>query len=468
MKVYNKMISGMIIFSIVMLAIASSGMVSHVPVADKAAHNAAADPYAGNSEMVVTSVSWYSRNSTELPAPGSNGIPLYVTFVSYETIYDANVSLNLSAYKSPFSYTYISGPDAHVRTYNTIPEIVPGHSYTIMQLVNISKDSTYQYYDENLTYKNSTISGNVTFTIPVGNPQIGLITYITNPPVIYQNEKFIELRVYTENTGTSAMRDVNVNITSSYYEIISPEGYSIAYYPDGDLLNFTFYINAYNVTGNAPIYLHIDNNTYTLDTYIHVNGNAGLSISVHKKSLISDTKKQVMTFYLNDTGNKTYLDVQVHMLSPSIISIHVSSSNPLGALTANNITFAQIKPGNSITVTYVVDTSNAPPGNYTVELLVEYHLNNTEETFNKVFTYKQKIIPTVEQQIENTFVDPLYAGLTAIAIIIVISIAAVAVHIRKKARNSEKAEEKKHEERKDEEKKKEKTPDKKKHGNKKD
>ncbi len=443
------MISGIIIFSIAMLAIASSGMASPVQVAGMAVQNAAADPGVENNAMVVTSVSWYTHNSTELPAPGSNGIPLYVTFVSYITVTDANISLNLSAYKSPFSYTYISGPDSDVRTYNTIPEIVPGYSYTVMQLVNISKDSTYQYYDENLTYRNSTISGNATLTIPVGSPQVGLISYVTNPPVIYQNEKFIKLTAYTENTGTSAMRDVNVNISSNDYKIVSPEEYLIAYYPDGDLLNFTFYINADNVTGNAPIYMHIDNDTYALDTFIHGDGNQGLSISVLKKPLVSDTKKQIMIFYLNDTGNKTYLDVQVHMLSPSIISIHISSSNPLGALTANNITFAQIKPGNSITVTYIVDTSNIPSGNYTVELLVEYHFNNTEETFNKVYTYKQKIIPTMEQQIENTFVDPLYAGLTAIAIIIIISIAAVAVHTRKKAKNNETVDKKKHENKKD-------------------
>ncbi len=442
MKVYKKIITGIIIFSMVMLAIVSSGVASPV-------QNIGAAPEFENNSLAVTSVSWYSQNSTELPAPGSNGVPLYITFTSYITISNANISLNLSAYKSPLSYTYISGPNSDVRTYNIIPEIGAGHSYTIMQLVNISRNSKYQYYDENLSYSNSTISGNTTFTIPVGNPDIGLISYTTNPPVIYQNEKFIKLTAYTENTGTSAMRDVNVNITSNYYKIISPEKYSIAYYPDGKLLNFTFYINADNVTGNAPIYLHIDNNTYTLNTFIHNNGKTALSISVVKKPLVSDTKKQIMTFYLNDTGNKTYMDVQMHMLSPSIISIHVSSSNPLGALTANNVTFAQIKPGNSITVTYIVDTSSVPSGNYPVQLLVEYHFNNTEETFDKVYTYKQNITPTAEQQVENTIVEPLYAGLTAIAIIILISIAAVAVHSRKKSKNKKTIEKKKQENKKD-------------------
>ena len=179
---------------------------------------------------------------------------------------------------------------------DNIPEIQQGHSYTIMQLVNISKESKYQYYDENLTYGNATISGNATFTIPVGHPQIGLISYTTNPPVIYQNEKFIKLIAYTENTGTSAMRNVNVNVTSSFYKTVSPVQYSIAYYPQGKLLNFTFYINADNVTGNAPIELHVNNSTYTLNTIIHSNGKRDLSISVLKKSLTSDTKKQIMIF----------------------------------------------------------------------------------------------------------------------------------------------------------------------------
>ena len=425
--------TGIIIISMVMLAIASSGIIS----SGYSAGNALPDTVENNA-MVVTSVSWYAPNSTELPAPGSNGIPLYVTFTSYVTITDANVSLNLSAYKSPLSYTYIRGPDSDIRTYNIIPEIEEGHSYTIMQLVNISKESKYQYYDENLTYNNTTISGDTTFTIPVGHPEIGLISYVTNPPVIYQNEKFIKLTVYTENTGTSAMRNVNVNVTSSYYKTVSPVQYSIAYYPQGKLMNFTFYMNADNVTGHAPIELHVNNSTYTLNTVIHSNGKKGLSISVLKKSLVSNTKKQIMIFYLNDTGNMTYLDVQIHMLSPSIISIHVSSSNPLGALTANNVTFAQIKPGESITVTYVVDTSSAPSGNYPVQMLVEYHFNNTAETFDRVYTYNQKIVPTTTQQVENTMVEPLYAGLTALIIIILISIGAIAVHSKKKTRRIEK------------------------------
>ena len=425
--------TGIIIISMVMLAIASSGIMT----SGQGTEHALPDTVENNA-MAVTSVSWYSPNSTELPAPGSNGIPLYVTFTSYVTITDVNVSLNLSSYKSPLSYTYISGPNSDVRTYNIIPEIEEGHSYTIMQLVNISKESKYQYYDENLTYRNSTMSGDTTFTIPVGHPEIGLISYTTNPPVIYQNEKFIKLTVYTENTGSSAMRNVNVNIVSSYYKTISHAQYSIAYYPQGKLMNFTFYINADNVTGNAPIELHVNNSTYTLNTIIHGNGKRNLSISVLKKSLVSDTKKHIMIFYLNDTGNRTYLDVQIHMLSPSIISIHVSSSNPLGALTANNVTFAQIKPGESITVTYVVDTSSAPSGNYPVQMLVEYHFNNTAETFDRVYTYNQKIVPTTTQQVENTMVDPLYAGLTALIIIILISIGAIAVHSKRKSKSIEK------------------------------
>ncbi|WMT50429.1 MAG: hypothetical protein RE471_05460 [Ferroplasma sp.] len=432
MKTYKKIITGLIIMSMIMLAIGASGITFSGNGPDVASPDTSY-----NNDMAVTSVSWFSPNSTELPAPGSNGVPLYVTFTSYITITDANVSLNLSAYKSPLSYAYISGQNYNVRTYNIIPEIEQGHSYTIMQLVNISKESKYQYYDENITYSNTTISGSTTFAIPVGHPQIGLISYVTNPPVIYQTEKFIKLTAYTENTGTSAMKNVNVNITSKDYKIVSPVQYSIAYYPAGKLMNFTFYINAKNVTGNAPVELHINNSTYTLNTVIHSNGKNGLSVSVLKKSLVSDTKKQIMIFYLNDTGNRTYLDLQIHMLSPSIISIHVSSSNPLGALTANNVTFAQIKPGESITVTYVVDTSSVPSGNYPVQMLVEYHFNNTAETFDKVYTYNQKIVPTTTEQVENTMVEPLYAGLASIIIVILISIAGIAVHSKRKSRDME-------------------------------
>lgn len=430
MKTYKKLITGFVVLSMVMLAIGASGLIS----AGHDSHNAVIPAQVENNDLVVTSVSWFSANSTELPAPGTNGIPLYVTFVSYANMTDANISLNLSAYKSPLSYTYITGPDKNVRTYNVIPEIQAGHSYTIMQLVDINKTSTGSFYDENLSYYSSAISGNTTITIPVGKPDIGVISYTTNPSVIYQNEKFIELTVYTENTGTSAMRNVNFNVTSSDYNVVSPVNYSIAYYPQGKLLNFTFYINAKNITGSAPVDFHMDNTIYTLATYIHGNGKSNFSIAIKNQNLVSDTKKQLMVFYLNNTGNNVYRDVEIHMLAPSVISIHVSSSNPLGALTANNVTFAQIKPGQSITVTYIVDTAGTGSGTYPVQLLVEYHYNNTAETFDKVYTYNQKVVPTTTQQISSTLTEPLYAGMAALIIIIIGAIAGVSVHSRRKAK----------------------------------
>ena len=442
MKTYKKLITGFIVLSMVMLAIGASGL---MPSGD-ANHSKMAPATVANNELTVTSVSWFAPNSTELPSPGSNGIPLYVTFESYTDIANANVSMNLSAYKSPFTYAYINGPDKNVRTYNQIPEIQAGHSYTIMQLVNISKTASGSFYDENISYDNTTMSGNTVFTIPVGKPDISVISYTTDPPVIYQNEKFIKLTIYTENTGTSAMKNVNFNITSMDYNVVSPGNYSIAYYPAGTLMNFTFYINAKNVTGTIPVYFHIDNAVYTMDTYIHGNEKNNLTVAIKNKDMISDTKKQLLTFYLNNTGNKVYRDLEIHMLSPSVLSIHVSSSNPLGALTANNVTFAQLQPGQSIKVTYIIDTSTSAAGTYPVQLLVEYHFNNTAETFNKVYTYNQKIVPTTTQQISNTLTEPLYAGMAALIIIILGAIGAAVLHTRKKNRKSRHAGSEKHEE----------------------
>ncbi|WP_337860837.1 hypothetical protein [Ferroplasma sp.] len=434
MKTYKKLIAGFIILAMVMTAIGASGLVSN----GNANQNAINPETTENNALAVTSVSWYSQNSSELPAPGSSGIPLYVTFIAYTTINDINISINLTAYKAPLSYAYISGPDKNVRTFNVMPEVVAGHSYTIMQLVNINKSSESSFYDENLSYYNSTISGNTTITIPVGKPQIGIISYSTNPPVIYQNEKFIKLTVYTENTGTSSMKNVNVYITSPNYTIVSPSNYNISYYPLGKLLNFTFYIDAKNVTGNSPLEFHINQNVYTLNTYIHGNGKTSLSVAIENTRLISNTKKQLMVFYLNNTGTKSFIDIEIHMLSPEVISIYVSSSNPLGALTANNVTFAQIRPGESIKVTYLVDTSPGSAGTYPVQLLVQYHFNNTAETFNKVFTYNQTIQPTTEKQISSTLTEPLYAGMAALIIVILGAIVAVSVHNRRRTGKAKK------------------------------
>ena len=381
----------------------------------------------------VTGVHWYNQTSSMLPAPGSGDVPLYVTFTALAT---ENVSafINLT---SPFSYSYISGPNSDVKSVYTL-SLKAGNSYTIMQMVNISASASGNLYEENITLSTSSGSSNANFTLPIGQPSLSVVTYYTNPPVIYQDQKGIKLTVVTSNTGTSNANNVTAGIYSKYFNVISPANYSIKYYPLGKIMNFTFYLNAKNVSGSAPIYFSMYNITYTLKSRINSDQYVNLKITEASDKLVSGEKKQIITFYINNTGNKTFRDLNIHMLMPSVISIHIPSSNPLAALDADNVTYSSLKPGQSLRVTFIVDVSDVYSGNYPVQLLVEYRFNNTESVFYKTATFTEKVSPSPDEEIEHNIIKPEYLVPIVLVIAILIIIGAAVRHSHKKEKNMNK------------------------------
>ena len=119
-----------------------------------------------SAPIAVTSMNWYSTNSTDLAAPGYSYIPLVATFVTESALVDLNVSFNFTASGSYFSYSYVHGPNKDVRDYFTFPITQAGSQYTIYQLTNISASAPSGIYQITIDYSyisgNRTISGNVT------------------------------------------------------------------------------------------------------------------------------------------------------------------------------------------------------------------------------------------------------------------------------------------------------------------
>ncbi|SMD30309.1 COG1361 S-layer family protein [Picrophilus oshimae] len=506
-----------------------------------------------SSLITVTGTHWYSPESDKLVSPGMNNVPLFVNFTSVKTVDNLNVTLNLKYFKdSPFSCSYINGPDKMVKNNVSYKIFQAGEPGLIYQFVNISPVAGTGYYEEALVYNytiNGTFySGNTTFIIPLlgnvrlsvltsyfgeasehingtpgmknipltvilenlgnmpvsnitvmykpsnpltgykqyenisalnsfgvvnltfiasiknvndsfyrqnltlyyngachntsfmvpvtGYSNISLVSYYSNPPVIYQNEKFIKMTFVLENSGNSFKKDLNVSLYSKYFKVVSPDYYHLKYFEPG-VINVTFYVNAMNITGYHKVYLSIDSMNYTINERIHSSGYNDLKISSGTVKLLSNTKKQLMTFYLNNTGNKTFRDVEIHLLTPSVISIHVSSSNPLSALDVNNVTFSEIRPGQSIKVTFIVDTSPAVAnGTYPSQILVTWHFNNTQELFTKTYNFNAKISPTISQKVVKTFTDPLYIIIIVLIVIVLILIGIVAARSRKGKKES--------------------------------
>ncbi|MGC8561997.1 MAG: hypothetical protein ACP5UZ_01880 [Thermoplasmata archaeon] len=593
-----------------------------------------------NAPIAVTSMNWYSTNSTELVAPGYSYVPLVATFVTESALVDLNVSFNFTASGGYFSYSYVHGPDKDVRDYFTFPMTQTGGQYTIYQLTNISATAPSGIYQMTIDYSfisgNRTISGNmtgqvallgtvsiiplqayfglpgspisatsyessipitiylenngnspatnvtvtyspqspmtgslqhvvipafpaytsipVTFTVDIGpatlvtsqnleitvfglthNEQfsvklasfpyivgaaaafntgtvvagqdmkniplqfyleedssvpvtnvsviytptsplsgvtqktvisaipafeavpvtfivsitgngttfyqnltlnyngssrdvefkvivpgysnISLVNYYTTPPYIYQGEQFVLLKVALINGGDSISPSINVSVTSSAFNV-STAPYHLPGLPSGQLLNLTFLLNASMTAGPANIYLHINNKTLTLSEKILNKGSVELTSG--QISVNSGTNANLFVFTAKNNGNVTLVDLNFHILTPDVFYIDVPSSNPLGSLTANNITFAQLVPGQSITITFVMNVeSAATPGNYPSQLIVTYMLNNSSNQFLVTHNFNVSVTETPIQHLSSD-TGLTYTVLAVVAVIIIV------------------------------------------------
>ncbi len=382
---------------------------------------------------VVTGSYWYSENSTQLASPGSNYIPLIVPLeiTDNTALTGYTASVNLTYHNGlPFNYSYVKGLNKAQTDYYSLTGLSNGTTIPVMQLVNISSNATQGVYQIAITL-NSTAPGS-TINIPVnvavlGTPKLTLVNYYTNPPEIYQNEKFVQFTAVVSNTGVGPAKDTQFSLSSSAFNITTG-AYNVSYLPSGMVTNYTFLMNAHNITGQTMLYFHMGSQTDAIPIYLHNYGT--LRITSNLPTFTSGASKLLEVFNITNTGSNTLLDVNVHLLSPSVVSIHVSSSNPLGALTANNFTIAKLSPGQKITVTYIVDvSSSAQSMAYPAQLVVQWHLNNTANQFYQTYNFNESVSPTAIQQFKSSLTfTPL--NITVLFVIVVLIIALIAVSAR--------------------------------------
>lgn len=387
-----------------------------------------------SAPVVITNAYWYSANSTDLVSPGSNYTPLFVQFTVAGSFSYVNASVNLSYYPgSPFSYSYISGPNTQQRTYYNFTPTGPGESVTINQLVNVSSSAAQGVYEVALEVTTNATPNTPSFEVfkvaVLGTPQLTLVNYYTNPPIIYQDQKFIQFTAVVSNTGAGPAKNMQFWVNSSAFTSLT-NPYNVAYLPSGSLENFTFLVNAMNVTGQEYLYFHMGSQLVPVPLYIHNHGTLGISSSI--PALTPGASSALEQFTITNNGNSIMYGVSVHLLSPSVVSIHIPSSNPLSALTADNFTIAQLNPGQSVIVTYLVDvSSSAATQTYQAQLVVQWNLNNTAQQFHQTYNFDEKVTPTAIQQLTSNFsFTPLNIGVLFLVIILIIALIAVSARSR--------------------------------------
>ena len=393
----------------------------------------------------VTGSYWYSENSTQLASPGSNYVPLIVPLeiTDNTALSGYTASVNLTYHNGlPFNYSYVKGLNKAQTDYYSLTGLSNGTVIPVTQLVNISSNATEGIYQIAITINSTTPGSAVNIPVNVavlGTPKLTLVNYFTNPPEIYQNEKFIQFTAVVSNTGAGPAKNTQFSLSSSAFNITTG-AYNVSYLPSGSVTNYTFLMNAHNITGQNNIDFHMGSQIFTIPVYLHNYGS--LKITSSLPTLTSGASKLLETFNITNTGSNTLLDVNVHLLSPSVVSIHVSSSNPLGALTANNFTIVQLNPGQKITVTYIVDVSSAAQSvSYPAQLVVQWHLNNTANQFYQTYNFNESVSPTAIQQFKSSLTfTPLNMVVLAVIVILIVALVAVSARsrrIRKKLQSNQ-------------------------------
>lgn len=390
--------------------------------------------------VVVTDAYWYSANSTQLISPGSNYVPLFVQFEVAGSFSYLNVSVDLTYYNaSPFSYSYITGPNVNQVDYYNLTATSPTQIVTVNQIVNVSSNATGGIYQLALQVSTNVTPGTysyVPFKVAVlGTPQLSVVNYYTNPPAIYQDQKYVQLTAVISNTGAGPAKNMLVVLTSSDFTIITKQ-YNVSYFPSGTVENFTFLMNARNITGQAPVTLSYGPHSEIIPLYL--NNHGSLQIQGKLPPLSPGVSSALEQFNVTNIGNKTMYDLNVHLLSPSVVSIHIPTSNPLAALTADNFTIAKLLPGQTIVVTYIVDvSSSAAYQQYPAQLIVQWNLNNTAQTFHQVYVFNENISPTALQSLtSNLTFTPLNIGVLVLIVAIIAVLSGLAVRSRRKKKQS--------------------------------
>ena len=393
----------------------------------------------------VISATWYAPNSSAQVSPNSSYVPLFVTVE--DTYFTANwqnfsISLGSSGY---FNYSYVHGPDSAFVDYENVTFPAPTSGYTtekivLEQLVNISSGAANGIYQMSV-YDVNNVSSPISAPFQIGvlaTPRVSLVNYFMDPPVVYQDEKYISLDLVFANTGAGAYQNFNVSLQSTGFSVLTSE-YHIPYFASGSTENLTFLMNALNVTGPQAITVSYGHMTYVINAYIHSYGTLGITSTL--APMQPGNTKVLEEFNLTNTANVTMYDLEIHLVSPSVISIHVSSSNPLSALTADNVTVGKLTPGQEITVTFLVDvSSSAKLESYPAQLVVTWYTNNSPQPTLQVYNFKEKVTPTVTQQLRNSLTfTPLNIAILVVIVVLVVALAVVGARGRKIKKQIEKA-----------------------------
>ncbi|BBG24704.1 hypothetical protein IC006_2038 [Sulfuracidifex tepidarius] len=379
-----------------------------------------------STNQVSLETLWGSTSSPIIASAGEANLPLTIIVKNLETNLLSNVSLE---FKSTYPVKFLQ-PNASV---GLVP---PGEYNEVSVTADVYNNATPGVYYVPVTltlYGGETMKVEMPITI-AGTVNISMNMY-TFPPQVFQGYSDVELHVLLLNYGSGIAQNASVQIkTPNGINLISQPEQQIGAIPSGKLINTSFLFNVPNTTspGNYEINVTVNydgghyTNAYTLEIYPKANI---IIYSTYFPGATAGASKIPLTITLENIGNETAKNVVLRLGESDVIYPHVSSSNPLQALTASEYFIGDIKPGQKVNVTYIVDVSSgATPGTYPLSVALEWNQTGSLYPFVQSDTFNATVHePFLSKLVSsNTLLILIF-----VIIIIVLIIALIAVARRR-------------------------------------
>lgn len=316
--------------------------------------------------------------------PGSY-VPLTVYLTNYGNTPVLNVTVTLMSLPPQLVPVNVTqhipalppGQPVPVTFYVYVPRYVPQGNYTVELRVDY-----FTGVDDVI---------NATLIVPQ-EPIVYIQSIATNPPEVFQSYPMCQLILSIVNIGSGIAYNAKLFINGSGITLLVSNPLILGAIPPGQPVQLTVPISLPDLLGNYTVNVTIVYNggesmrSYLLDirpkanlAVVSVNypqppnpslSNLGALLStITSPTLSPGASKVPITITIINEGPVEAKNVMVTISTGQVIQPHVSSSNPLSALTASQAFIGDLRPGQEINVTFLVDVdSSARPGSYPLVL----------------------------------------------------------------------------------------------------
>lgn len=385
-------------------------------------------PISGNVSITLQSI-WGTASTPLTASPGEQNVPLTIILRNTGSVTASNVSIYfIKDYPIHFSKDFEPVGFVPAGQFNEVTitaDVAPNASPGVYEIPVI-----VHYFSMNVTEYLQVIiySPNITMTV------------ITLPPQVFPGFFDVRLVAVLTNYGQGIAENATLTI-SSPFEIITQPTVKIGILPIGTPLNVTFLMNVPNDTKPGVYHVNFtltyDGGKYEYSYPLKIYPKANLVIvNVYYPTLNPGSSKVPITLTIKNEGNTTAKNVRAILGFSDAIYPYVSSSNPLMALTASEASIGDLKPGQEVNLTYIIEVSSgASTGTYQIPLTLVWNQTGSLYPFVQNDVFNVTISPTIYQQlISKYFYNPIIDLLALLVLVLIIVLIVVAVRTSRRTR----------------------------------